>query len=169
MDPDFLMTEFISMDFTSSRTGTVSPAHEFTLRMLCLEFSFWSIWSAPLLVSTDIRKLSDKKRSILLNPEVIAVNQDPSGTAADRVRNDTTGAQLWARPLANGDKVVLLYNSASKQISVGVHWDEIGWSPNQTVKVRDLWGKKDAGVFVASINRTLAPHDVAMFRLTKIM
>ena len=51
------MTRFRpTMDFTSSRT----------------EFSFWALWSAPMLVSTDLRKLTDDKRTILLNEEVIA-------------------------------------------------------------------------------------------------
>ncbi len=79
LDPDFLMTEYpITMDFLASRT----------------EFTFWSLWSAPLLVSTDIRHLSESKREILTNPEVIAINQDLSGTAGDRVFNGTMGDQV---------------------------------------------------------------------------
>jgi len=52
IDPDFLETLFpITMSFIDSRT----------------EFSFWALWSAPLLVSTDIRNLTDKKKAILTN------------------------------------------------------------------------------------------------------
>jgi len=59
IDPDFLETLFpITMDYISSRT----------------EFSFWCLWSAPLLVSTDVRNMSEEKKSILLNREVIAIN-----------------------------------------------------------------------------------------------
>jgi alpha-galactosidase len=39
------------------------------------EFSFWALFAAPLIVTTDIRDMSNKK-DILLNAEVIAVNQD---------------------------------------------------------------------------------------------
>jgi alpha-galactosidase len=47
LDPDFLMTLYEpTMDFTASRT----------------EYTFWAVWSAPLLVSTDLRKLSDEKK-----------------------------------------------------------------------------------------------------------
>ena len=85
MDPDFLMTKYLTMDFTASRT----------------EFTFWSIWSAPLLVSTDLRKLAKDadKRAILMNEEVIAINQDDLATAADRIFKRADGAQIWARDL----------------------------------------------------------------------
>jgi hypothetical protein len=62
-DPDFLMTLFEpSMDFTASRT----------------EFTFWCMWSSPLLIDTDLRNLTHEKRSIITNAEAIAVNQDTS-------------------------------------------------------------------------------------------
>jgi hypothetical protein len=52
-----------------------------------------------------------EKASILLNKEAIAINQDALAHAADRLRNDSaTGEQLWARPLANGDRAVLLFH-----------------------------------------------------------
>jgi alpha-galactosidase len=40
------------------------------------EFSFWALFKSPLIVTTDIRDMSNKA-DILLNREVIAVNQDP--------------------------------------------------------------------------------------------
>ena len=48
--------------------------------------------------------MSREMRTILMNSEVIAIDQDESATAGDRLRHDPSGAQLWARPLANGDK-----------------------------------------------------------------
>jgi len=90
LDPDFLETLFWpTMNFVDSRT----------------EFAFWSLWSSPLIVATDIRNLTAQKRSILMNPEVIAVNQDPLWTAGERLANYTkTGApgQVWAKPLSGG-------------------------------------------------------------------
>lgn len=38
--------------------------------------SFWALFASPLIVTTDVRDMSDKAH-ILLNQEVIAVNQDP--------------------------------------------------------------------------------------------
>lgn len=79
LDPDFLMTMFFpTMDFIESRT----------------EYSFWTLWSAPLLVSTDVRNLSPNKKEILMNEEVIAINQDESFTSGNRIRNESDGSQV---------------------------------------------------------------------------
>lgn len=79
LDPDFLMTLYHpTMDFEESRT----------------EYTFWTLWSSPLLVSTDLRNLSDEKKEILMNKEVIAINQDESYTSGDRISNATDGSQV---------------------------------------------------------------------------
>lgn len=43
------------------------------------QMALWSILASPLLMSNDLRNISDFAKSILLNPEVIAVNQDARG------------------------------------------------------------------------------------------
>lgn len=152
-DPDFLMTLYpITMDYINSRT----------------EYTFWSLWSSPLLVSTDIRRLSPQKKSILMNAEVIAIDQDPSFTAGDRVRNDTSGAQVWSRDLSNGDKAVVLFNGGKHASAVAVTWAEIGWGGSDHVKVRDLWARTDNTTTANGFECQLVPHDVCYLRLTKV-
>ena len=148
------------------------------------EFSFWALWSAPLVVSTDIRNMSQSMRSILTNPEIIAVDQDASCTGGDRVRNDTSGAEVWARPLHNGDMAVILFNGAQFRTieNIGVRWEEIGWNPDAPERrggsgrrrpgrrgtvVRDLWGRTDLGTFEDGFNAThVKPHDLVFLRLS---
>jgi hypothetical protein len=48
-------------------------------------FSLWAISKAPLLLGCDVSKLSAAALSILTNPEVIAVNQDPLGVQGKKV------------------------------------------------------------------------------------
>jgi alpha-galactosidase len=157
MDPDFLETMFepYTMNFTNSRT----------------EFSFWSLWSAPLLMATDPANLSDEKRSIIMNPEVIAINQDKLFTAGERIRNDntTTGGQVWSRPLQNGDVAVILFNSGNhNDVTVGVTWPELGWASEDQVSIRDLWAQKTVGTQTQGVESVLAAHDVSMLRLTRV-
>lgn len=163
MDPDFLETLFLEdylendkvmMNYTNSRT----------------EFAFWAMWSSPLLVATDPANLSDQKKSILLNEEVIAINQDSLFVSGERIRNDneTTGGQVWSRPLANGDLCVILYNSGQNDgVSVAVSWEEIGWSNSDSVSIRDLWAHEDLGLISEGFESVLAAHDMTMLRLTR--
>ena len=41
--------------------------------------AFWCLWSAPLLMSNDLRDIKPEFKAILQNKHVIAVNQDPLG------------------------------------------------------------------------------------------
>eukprot|EP00756_Hemistasia_phaeocysticola_P003260 Hpha_TRINITY_DN12151_c0_g1::TRINITY_DN12151_c0_g1_i2::g.81943::m.81943/K07407/E3.2.1.22B, galA, rafA; alpha-galactosidase len=132
------------------------------------EYTFWAVWSSPLQVATDIRNLKGAKKDILTNPEVIAVNQDISSTAADRIRNDTGGGQLWARDVSGGDKVIVLYNSHGiAATSVPVSWAEIGWS-GASVNVRNLWDRKDvASNLKDGYSTDVKPREAVLLRLSK--
>jgi len=48
-------------------------------------FTMWAMMSSPLIIGTDVRTLSPANLAIYSNPAVIAVNQDPSGSAAARI------------------------------------------------------------------------------------
>ncbi len=51
-------------------------------------FSMWAALKSPLLIGADIRELSPEALSILNNPAVIALSQDPAGRPATRVFRD---------------------------------------------------------------------------------
>jgi hypothetical protein len=113
------------------------------------EFSFWALWGAPMLMATDPRNMSDFKRSVVLNEDVLGVQRDAARARARRVRADNaTGAQLWYRDLAGAPQAaaVLLYNAndwAAQNLSVA--WAELGgaWAaPGAAVAVYDLWQHK---------------------------
>lgn len=132
-------------------------------------------------------------QAIVMNPEVIAIDQDPAGVAGDRLFNLTSGAQAWSKPLANGDKAVVLYNRAHHAaVPVSVTWAQLGWPADAAVAVRDLWfgapqqharparvdllsfspfrgmkrARKDLGVFTHGYGAaSVAPHDVQFLRL----
>ncbi len=113
-----------------------------------------------------MRGLIGHRKEILTNPEVIAVNQDALATAGDRVSfNNLTGAQVWSKPLSNGDVAVLLFNSHDKHtIDVACSWQQFGIAI--AANVRDLWQRVDLGRIEAGFSAKLAPHDVKFLRLT---
>ena len=126
-------------------------------------------WSVPLLVATDPADLSQEKRDILMNEEVLAVHHDPLWVSGERIYNHTSGAQLWSRPLENGDMAVILFNSGSiRAVDVAVTWEEIGWSADDDVSVRCLWGKKDLGMHKRGfVHEAMPVHDHQFLRLSR--
>ncbi len=51
------------------------------------QFAIWSIWSAPLLMSNDLRFMPPALKEILQNKKIIEVNQDPLGVMGRMVAN----------------------------------------------------------------------------------
>ncbi len=49
------------------------------------QMALWAIWSSPLYMSNDLRKLNPEMKKILQNKAVIAVNQDKLGITGKRV------------------------------------------------------------------------------------
>ena len=67
-----------------------------------IQMAMWCMWSAPLLVSSDLRFISDAALSLLLNRYLIRINQDPLGDFAKQVISDSNGAiQVWLKKLGD--------------------------------------------------------------------
>jgi len=76
-----------------------------------VQFSLWSIFAAPLLLSNDLRTIDDAAKGLLQNPDVIAVNQDTLGIQGRCISGEVPdGQSVWLRPLAGGDVAVAMFN-----------------------------------------------------------
>lgn len=127
------------------------------------QMSLWSLLAAPLLAGNDLTKMDATTKDILLNKEIIAIDQDPLGKAGDRVWAEGP-LELWARPLANGDYAVGLFNrngmSANMQFSLkDIHWQG-------PANLRDLWAHKDLPVVEKSQTFLVPAHGVVMLRIS---
>ncbi|CAF1464839.1 unnamed protein product [Didymodactylos carnosus] len=73
-------------------------------------FSIWAISKAPLLIGSDVTKISQETLNILTNPEVIAVNQDSLGSQGKKVATyssrytNTTITAVATAPCLGEDK-----------------------------------------------------------------
>jgi len=65
-----------------------------------VQMSMWCIMGAPLIMSNDLRDISDVSKEILTNRDAIFVNQDRLGIPGYRI-GSRTGFELWAKPLEN--------------------------------------------------------------------
>jgi alpha-galactosidase len=127
-------------------------------------FSLWAMMAAPLMAGNDVASMSPETAAILLNKDVIAIDQDPLGAQGHRVRK--TGEQeVWARPLADGGRAVILFNRAATPAEISVDWTELGYPRGMKAEVRDLWAHKSLGRSAGNFSATVAPHGVVMVRL----
>ena len=83
-----------------SARAEICIRHDLTRDEQYTHVSLWSLLAAPLLIGCDMTKFDDFTLSLLTNDEVLAVNQDPLGKQATRVKDDpAAGVEIWARPL----------------------------------------------------------------------
>ncbi len=137
-------------------------------------FSLWAVMAAPLMAGNDLRAMSPETKSILLNGEVIAVDQDPLGAQGRVIIDRGYGGQVWLKPMADGSKVVALLNYAAKELDLYVRWAQIG-IPAGPAEVRDLWAHADLGVHVDTgrdfkerFSAKVPPHGVVLVRIKPV-
>ena len=138
-----------------------------------MQFALWSLWSAPLYLSVDLRQLDPAMKAVLQNAEVIAIDQDSMGQQGTRVAafgcdgdGNRCAQSVWRKQLANGDVAVVLYNRESYGMpqAITATWEALGLDSNAQYKVRDLWQGKDIGAFNSSFTANVNTHDALIFR-----
>jgi hypothetical protein len=88
------------------------------------QMTIWSIMASPLIMSNDLRTIEDRYRDILLNPEVIAIDQDPLGEMGLRLTPKAAPeGEIWARNISDGGMVVALFNRGDTVNAKCMHWN----------------------------------------------
>jgi len=128
-------------------------------------FSLWALLAAPLIAGNDLSAMSAETKSILMNKEVIAIDQDALGKQGHRVQKDGD-LEVWARPLQGGGRAVILLNRGEKPSKIAVAWESLGYPASLKAKVRDLWSHRDLPAASGTVSAEVVPHGVVMIRLT---
>lgn len=126
------------------------------------QMALWCILAAPLLAGNDLTKMSKETLDTLTNPEAIAVDQDPLGIQGRRVWQEGS-LEVWMKPLADGGKAVGLFNRGLSAMPMTVRFEDIG--AGHKAEVRNLWTRKDLGVFVESFTADVPMHGAAFIKV----
>lgn len=124
-------------------------------------FAMWAAVKSPLFLGNDLRDMPAKALTIINNPAIIALSQDPHGRSVTRVRRDTEGVakdewgmgetHVWAGQLQNGDQAVILLNFGGEDREISVSLAEIfipygpgGSAPHVKYDwaIHDLWANR---------------------------
>lgn len=146
-------------------------------------FSMWAAVKSPLIMGNDLRKITPATLSILSNPAILAISQDPGSRPAIRhwrfFVDDTDEfgqgeIQMWTATLSGGDMLVVLLNAGNNvrkmnATLVDIFWDNspIGNAPqvSQAWDVYDLWANRmdnnTAAQIIAAANATASGNSTA--------
>jgi alpha-galactosidase len=135
-------------------------------------FALWAAMKSPLLIGTDLAKLSQNNVAILKNKVLLAFNQDdvfgkPAmpykwGTNPDYTWNATYPAEFWSGQSKQGT-LILAINNTPNQTNKLVDFSEVpGLSGDKAYHVTEGWNGASWGCVKGGLSAQLNAHDTAV-------
>ncbi len=125
--------------------------------------SLWALSAAPLLAGNDIRHMSDATREILLNRDVIAIDQDPSGKQAVPLRHGDL--ETWIKPLADGGVAAGVVNLGSSATQATIHAADLHLK-GKPKSARNLWTHANVTFKSGKYAAIVPGHGILLLRVT---
>uniref|UniRef100_A0A915IPI1 Alpha-galactosidase n=1 Tax=Romanomermis culicivorax TaxID=13658 RepID=A0A915IPI1_ROMCU len=154
---------------------------EITVDQSKAQMAIWSIWSAPLLMSNDLRFVPLAHKKILLNKKVIAVDQDPLGVMG-RLMFNTSNVGIYIKKMTPFDSAIDQYSYAivffnrnkNTQAKVSLNWSKLGLSNPKGYLIEDLFADgPESTPHLAKIednfNYTINATGVVMVKATVVL
>ncbi len=103
--------------------------------------SLWALSAAPLLMGHDLRTMTPETLSLLTNPEIVAIDQDPLGQQGRRVRREGD-LEIWSRQLGDGSFALAVFNRGKAECTAVLSPTDAGMSRFDWV--RDPWNRRES-------------------------
>ncbi len=130
------------------------------------QLTMWAIVAAPLIIGSDPRALSQGSVSMLENPDVIAIDQDPLGAQGTLLQQQGSG-QVWVKPLSNGDRAVALLNRGSTDAQMTILAPALGLPATRYYQIHDAW-QGTTTIDNGLISATVPPLSAVLYRVSAL-
>ncbi|MCX4745579.1 RICIN domain-containing protein [Kitasatospora sp. NBC_01287] len=128
------------------------------------EFSLWAEMSAPLISGTNLAGASADTLATLTNSRVIAVDQDGLGKQGSLIAT-AGGLDVMAKPLANGDVAVALFNETGSTATIATSTAAIGRTAGGSYTLTDLWSGATSST-TGAISADVPAHGTVLYRVS---
>ena len=134
-------------------------------------FALWAMMGSPLMIGCDIRKATQETKSILLNRDLIAINQDVESRGAYRVRIEPQWfhedeAFVLVKVLSNGDLAIGLFNLSDQNRELTIQFWDLGlpYASGMALSMYDCHEHKELGTFKERFAATVPSCDCMVVR-----
>ncbi len=125
--------------------------------------TLWAIARSPLFIGGNLTQMDDAMKSLLTNPDVIAVNQRSVEGSAFPTRYKDMAA--WTSKSADGNTSYLaIFNLGDAPVHIDRTFAEYGFIDRAQYRARDLWMRKELGVLNA-FTADIPAHGSLLFSL----
>jgi alpha-galactosidase len=129
-----------------------------------VHMSLWSLLAAPLLAGNDLRNMTDETKSILMNAEVIAIDQDAAAKPVKRISQEGK-SEVWVRELKDRSVAVALFNRDDKAADIGVSLASLNLA-GKKFAARDLWKHQPVTVSGERYSASVPAHGVVLLKVS---
>ena len=128
-------------------------------------FGMWCIMSSPLLIGCDMNDIKGNALELMQNKELIALNQNTLGLQAYVVKRENGGYVLVkdVDEKYGTKRAVAFYNPTDAEISMSIAFSQLDLAGE--VAVRDLFEKRNLGVYEGAYSVTVPAHGTRIYRL----
>lgn len=155
-------------------TQTSTVANQLTEAEQITHMTAWVMYPSPLLLSCDLTSLSDFEFRLFSNEEVLAINQDPLGRPAIRLKETRVQSltqsvpehqsRVWVKPLEDGSLAVAFFNLAEHQDRIEINLSEMGIP--RSAMVRNVWERRDIGRKEGLLGIEVDPHGAQLLKVS---
>jgi len=166
-DPDMLVVGPVGWGDcgnSTTKNGDPEPLNHLTLDEQLSHMTLWNLWAAPLLIGCDLDKIENVTLDMLCNRGALSINEDSLGCQGKTIsrRGD---AVVVAKPLANGDVAVGLFNTGQGQRNVSVTFEELGLKCEGARSIYDVWADRDLRASTG-LSWKIREHSAKLFRVS---
>ena len=133
-----------------------------------VHFAAWCLLGSPLMIGCDIRSMDEETKTILSNPELLAINQDERCNRPYVIKFGGNGeCPVIIRHLANGDIAFGFFNLSDGDANLWIPLSDIGipFTQNKTVEGKEVYSGKILHPKNDTLSVTLKPHTCEVYRL----
>ncbi|KAI9509426.1 glycoside hydrolase [Russula earlei] len=137
-------------------------------------FAVWAFMKSPILLGTELAKLTPEEVKIVTNAELIAFHQDTTvGKPAMPYIHSTDAApamdppQFYSGESSRGIHVFVV-NTNDTSLTFTINFTDVPGLSSVSARVHDMWTSTDLGEFPNNYNVTLAAHDTAALLVTPL-
>jgi alpha-galactosidase len=131
--------------------------------------SLWCMLAAPLMAGNDLRSMSDETKSILMNTDVIAIDQDRDFKPLRRLSQDGK-SEVLVRPLSGNAYAVGLFNRGDQPAQITFRWDALKFDTGlfgfRRLQAQDLWKHEAVPATGDNFTATVPSHGVVLLRVS---
>jgi alpha-galactosidase len=131
--------------------------------------SLWSLLAAPLMAGNDLRTMTEETKSILMNEEAIAIDQDRDYKPVRRLSQQGK-SEVLIRPLSGTAFAIGLFNRGDEPAEIGFRWDALKFDTGlygfRRLQARDLWKHQPVDVSGDTYTATVPRHGVVLLKVS---